>query len=290
MEQLQDPNYISQFGQEVRSEVLDWLNPNKISYPAISEDESGSSVFIPRVGDIDVLVNAYYSSDKLPSQISKFLTSGLTLKPELIAQEMAYLEKSDFPNTDHLPPQSEMLRSFKTEMILERFYLKLKNTFPDLINDPKDCPWTWNSVGFAKCRIRILCSKIGNHGFYGALFGTTIGQKAYSGSYKHLTHVYDIMLSGKMKSFSTNPKDAVGRDYGPGDISDLLSKTKRFYEMTEADEEPYMYDMGIGNVVSAFPNGIIKPALFLDYDWESAWQQIESSFKASEKTTKCTIL
>ena len=292
MDQLRNPQFISRLGQETRQEVLEWLNPTASAYPNLTEDSVGTVVVTERLKleDPTKLIKMYYTQSTLPQEIKDFLTNGLTLSDQIISDEMAYLEKSTFPNSDHLPSSSELLRSFKTEMILERFYLKLKNQFPDLINDPKECPWTWNSVGFIKARIRILCSHLGKDGFYGALFGTTIGQKGYSGCYKHLKHVYDIMLTGKMKSFATDPKDSVGRNYGPGDISDLVEGTKRFYEMTESDEEPYMYDMGIGSVISAFPDGIIKPALFLDYDLGSAWNQIESSFKASEKSSKCTIL
>lgn len=289
------PEFISKLGMRARDEVYKWLLTlrSKTKNQYIEYD----------------LACEFYSTPLLNEEIKVFLASGLTNLKGIVGlhhllEEEFQLLKADDPSRDFQTKITQMNhnaieRYFRTEMILERFYILLLDQFPDHINQPKDCPWTWNDVGFVKARIRILYCNLGHQGKYIALFGSSSRQHGYSGLYKHM-EVYDIMITGLMKSYSTHQKDALPHYFAPGEISDLRKNVDRYYHMmsTDADyatnppsdkqEEPYMIDMGVGNIVSAFPDGVIKPAFFLDYDYSSMIQQMKSSFMAEKKN--CTIL
>lgn len=260
--QLKDPKYVSQEILWVRGEVSQWIKSIQTDLKDIAWKFYQNGIYDP---------------------ISEFLESNLTLPPGFCQKEYDYLNTNINRNLFNISDE-ELFEGFETEMILERLYFKLKSQFPDLINDPEQCPWTWNDVGFIKARIRILCSKVGKDGFYGALFGSSIAQRGYSGSYKKM-EVYDIMITGGMKSFDQHPRASLPMVYRAGDISDLKITEKRVYEMNDFT---YMYDMGIGDPLFAFPDGIIKPALFQDYDLGSAFQEIRSSAIGASKS--CSVM
>lgn len=284
------PEYVSNIGKTARLEVHKWLN-------------------ILTKNDLNKIAHDFYSTPFIDDQIKVFLSSNLknlrapTGIHRLVQEEFDLLASKN-PNKDFNISVDSMstraiLRYFRTEMILERFYLLLLNLFPEHVNKPSECLWMWNDVGFVKARIRILYSKIGHDGKYIALFGSSSRHHGYSGSYPKMK-VYDIMLTGLMKSFSTHQKDSLPHFFGPSDISDLQKHHQRYYEIMVSDpdylysapenqeEEPYMIDMGVGDIASVFPDGIIKPAFFLDYDYSLMVQQIKSSMSGAKKN--CIIL
>lgn len=289
------PEFVSQIGLRARKDVYNWL------HELVCKTRNTSIQY--------QLACEFYSTPLLNEEIKLFLSSGLTHLKGIVGlhhllEEEFQLIKADNPSRDFQTKIDQITtdaicRYFRTEMILERFYILLLDQFPDNINHPKECPWTWNDVGFVKARIRILYCNLGHNGKYIALFGSSSKQHGYSDVYKHL-EVYDGMITGLMKSYSTHQKDALPHFFKPGQISDLRKNVGRYYHLMSSDpdfsenppldhqEEPYMIDMGIGNVASAFPDGVIKPAFFLDYDYSSMIQQVKSSFLAEKKN--CTIL
>jgi hypothetical protein len=102
------------------------------------------------------------------------------------------------------------------------------------------------------------------------------------------------MLSGMMSSYSTHSKDIIPYIYEIGDIIDLNKNQNQYYQIMSISKqdplynnyiynnnfkdtehsEPYIIDIGIGNINNVFPDKIIKPSFFLNYDYNSMVQQI----------------
>jgi len=197
----------------------------------------------------------------------------------IVDQECDILTKGyGFSEPTRLDP-NHLKEKFIPEIIMSKFNILFKFKYFDLVLDPKDSEWTFNDVGFIKARIRILYSTLRQ---YVALFGSPLPVEGYSGCYT--MEVSDIVLWNTMCSAGCQPQNAVSQEYGPGDISVLRSGEKRIYTM----DNTYMINVGIGNIVESFNQGIIHPA-FVDRDFGSAFEQLKTDIKAVEKSS-CSIL
>ena len=91
-----------------------------------------------------------------------------------------------------------------------------------------------------------------------------------SGRYQSMD-VWDVMLTGKMRSFSSEPQQAYPLLYGSTSVSYLPRGEARFYEM---EAYTYMADYGRGSIWRAFWSGIIAPYLFVNHVYVSISRQI----------------
>jgi hypothetical protein len=171
-----------------------------------------------------------------------------------------YFEKSDAQDPD-------LLTAFRTEIILDRIQQILMEKNPDKILENSD--WSWNNVGDIYGRIKILYCSMNE---YVALFGTQLPQEGFSGVYSSM-FVYDIMVTGEMKSHGNSSEDAFPMTYRAGDISLLKKADSRFYNM---GKYTYMIDYGRGNIATAVPQGIIEPYLFSNHDYASLRDQLKN--------------
>ena len=159
----------------------------------------------------------------------------------------------------------DLLEAYRTELILEQIHQNVESLYPGrALQNPT---WVWNNVGGVWGRLRILyCSSKE----YIALFGTQLPQSGFSGTYRFMD-VWDVMVTGKMHSYSADPRLAFPVSYLPGDASLLLRKESRHYDM---DRFTYMIDYGRGIIPSALYAGVIAPFLFTSHDGRSLRKQL----------------
>lgn len=283
-----EPKNISKLAIQANKDVECWFNKLKSS--------KGINI-------INQIANEFYSTPLINEEIKVFLASNLTnLRSlfglhNLLIDEFNLLKGDDISRnlTDKISLLNDncLIRYFRTEMILERFYILLLDKFPDNINHPKDCQWTWNNFGFAKCRQRKIYSNFDSEGQYIVIWGTSERNIGYSGINKDIK-IYNIMLSGMMSSYSTHSKEIIPHLFEIGEIIDLNKNQNRYYQIMSISKydpiynnymynnnfkdiehsEPYVIDIGIGNINNVFPDKIIKPSFFLNYDYNSMVQQI----------------
>jgi hypothetical protein len=109
-----------------------------------------------------------------------------------------------------------------------------------------------NNVGQVLALFEIYnCSLTEYLGLWGALFE----QNGYSGRYPYM-RVWDIMVDGEMKSHGIKMNKTVPVTYGPGEVSLLKKKERRFYTLGEG---AMMLDYGRGFVIPAFVQGTVIP-------------------------------
>jgi hypothetical protein len=294
-EQL-NPNFISKIAIQANKDVESWINKLKST--------KGINI-------INQIAIEFYSTPLVNEEIKIFLASNLNkLKSlfglhRLLMDEFELLKGDD--NTRNLAHKISLLsdtclvRYFRTEMILERFYILLLDNFPDNINHPKDCQWTWNNFGFTKCRQRKIYSNFDTNGQYIVIWGTSERNLGYSGINKDI-QMYNIMLSGMMLSYSTHSKDIIPNILEIGEIINLDKNQNKYYQIISMSKhdpvynnyvynnnfkdtehsEPYVIDIGIGNINNVFPDKTIKPCFFLNYDYNSMVQQIILNSKTSD--------
>ena len=166
---------------------------------------------------------------------------------------------------DSSPDQVSIIEAYKTERILEEYERLLHHSYPNkLLTDSK---WVWNNVGGITARVKVLYCTTKE---YLVLFGTQTAQEGFSGRYQSMD-VWDVMLTGKMRSFNAEPTQSFPLFYGSRSVSYLPRGEARVYEM---EEYTYMADYGRGNISRAFWSGIIAPYLFVNHDYVSMSQQI----------------
>ncbi len=159
----------------------------------------------------------------------------------------------------------DLIEAYRTELILKQVHQNLEDQHPGkTLRAPS---WIWNNVGGIWGRLQILyCSPTE----YIALFGTQLPQQGFSGTYRFMD-VWDVMLTGKMHSYSADPSVAFPVSYLPGDASLLRKTESRHYDM---DRFSYMVDYGRGVIPASFYRGIIAPFLFSSHDSYSLRKQL----------------
>jgi hypothetical protein len=159
----------------------------------------------------------------------------------------------------------DILEAYRTELILEQIHQNVESLYPGkVLQNPS---WIWNNVGGVWGRLRILyCSSKE----YIALFGTQLPQAGFSGTYRFMD-VWDVMVTGKMHSYSADSRMAFPVSYLPGDASLLRKKESRHYDM---DRFTYMIDYGRGVIPASFYSGVIAPFLFSSHDGHSLRRQL----------------
>lgn len=159
----------------------------------------------------------------------------------------------------------DLLEAYRTELILEQIHQNVDTMFPGKILQKPS--WIWNNVGGVWARMRILyCSSKE----YIALFGTQMPQSGFSGNYSFMD-VWDVMITGKMHSYSADPRNAFPVSYLPGDASLLRKQESRHYDM---DRFTYMIDYGRGFIPASFYSGVIAPFLYSSHDGHSLRKQL----------------
>ncbi len=162
-------------------------------------------------------------------------------------------------------------KAFRTETVLEAVHAAYKARYGNLIIDKPI--WAWNNVGNTYARIAILACSFKE---YIALWGTALPQEGFSGVYKSMD-VFDIMVTGKMKSGNASSNAANAEVYIPGGrVSHLQRGETRFYTL---NEYTYMIDYGRGKIASSMWQGIFAPYLFSNHDWESLSTQFTECMK-----------
>jgi hypothetical protein len=161
--------------------------------------------------------------------------------------------------------------TYKTERTLEKFEELLKESHPGKILNQSE--WIWNNVGGIHARLKVLYCSTKE---YVVLFGTQDFQDGFSGVYPYMD-VWDIMLTGEMKSYSAKMRESYPKTYKPGDTSLLKRNESRRYSMQGLS---YMIDYGRGSIWRSFWSGIIAPYLFQNYDSHSAYIQIKDCIRS----------
>lgn len=218
-------------------------------------------------------VDSIYNHADFPTQIRDFFIQQFEhVSPDIIDNEcQMYIKKID-PKVPNVYINKAAVETFKTELILTATYLVIKNCYGDaILNNPE---WAWNQVGGIKARIRVMYASMHE---YIALFGVNLAERGFSGLYDKMD-VWDVMVCGRMLSYSNDPQGAIPRTYELGSYSYLEKGVSRYYTM---DDLTYMIDYGRGFIPAAFGQGVIEPALFVDHDWKSAETEIEESAKST---------
>jgi hypothetical protein len=163
----------------------------------------------------------------------------------------------------------ELLFGYHFEETVRILHQMLKDKYPGQILDEIARPW--NNVGGVFAQILIFsCS---TNEYLAGFFTASEVPHGFSGVYPTMD-VYDIMFSGEMTT--NNSKNPIER-FPQGFYSHLDRKDSWVYSMSSYTG---MLDLGQGNVVANFWQGIIAPAIFNNHDFGSMNSQIRSCAKS----------
>lgn len=163
----------------------------------------------------------------------------------------------------------ELLFGYHFEETIRILHQMLKAKYPGQILDEIERPW--NNVGGVFAQILIFSCSTSE--YLAGFFTASEVPHGFSGVYPSMD-VYDVMFSGEMRT--NNSKNPIER-FPTGFYSHLDRKDSWVYSMSSYTG---MLDLGQGNVVANFWQGIIAPAIFRNHDFGSMKSQIRSCAKS----------
>lgn len=161
--------------------------------------------------------------------------------------------------------------------VMDEAHRQLYAEYPNVMFpvNSTETQWAFNSIGGSLAEIRLLYASLWE---YVALWGSPLASGGFSGRYGRLD-VWDIMLGGRMRSYSPTAEDPDVFEYinkGEGSAT-CSAKTYQTSVLRHGEgrhflieDGTYMIDYGRGNILSVLSSGVALGHRYVTGDrWSS---------------------